>query len=91
VTTALVAALSAEALLLGCAAAAWILHRVRRRRLEERFATAQAEARQLVLDARIVDASVAERSELVLEEALRELGLDISPLAPPPPASDPPG
>jgi hypothetical protein len=88
VTTALAVALVAEVLLLGCAASAFLLHRSRRRRLEEQFAAAQADARQLALDTRIFDASVAELSELVVEEALRELGFDISPLGPPPPWPD---
>jgi len=76
---ALVAALVAEALLLGCAAAAWRLHRARRRRLEEEFVRAHAAARRLALNARIVDASIEELSELVVEETLRDLGLDSSP------------
>jgi len=85
VTTALAVALGAEVLLLGCAAAAWILHRSRRRRrLEEHFAAASADARKVALDARIIDASFAELSELVLERSLRELGLDDPPLASPP-------
>ncbi|HUY22454.1 MAG TPA: hypothetical protein VMV22_08930 [Acidimicrobiales bacterium] len=71
-------ALVAEVLLVGCAVAAFVLHRARRRRLEELFTRAHAAARRLALDARIVDASVAELSELVIDDALRELGLGSS-------------
>jgi hypothetical protein len=77
---ALVVALVAEVLLLGCALAAYVLHRVRRHRLEELFTRAHAAARRLALDARIVDASMAELSELVVEEALREIGFGSSPI-----------
>jgi hypothetical protein len=78
VTTALAFALGAEVLLLGCAAAAGILHWSRRRhRLEEQFAAAQAEARRIAHNTRILDASAAELSELVLEDSLRELDFDL--------------
>lgn len=91
VTTALAVALGAEVLLLGCAAAAGLLHRARRRRrLEEQFAAAQADARRTALNVRIIDASAAELSELVLERSLRELGLGDPPLQPPPPWPDEP-
>jgi hypothetical protein len=76
--TALTVGLGAELLVLACALAGWRLHRSRRGRLEARFAAAQARAHQLALDARIVDASIAELSELVVEETLRELGLNVS-------------
>ena len=80
-TTALAFALAAEALLLGCAAAAGILHWTRRRRrLEEQFAAAEADARRVALNTRILDASAAELSELVLEHALRDLDLGDPPL-----------
>jgi hypothetical protein len=85
VTTALAFALAAEALLLGCAAAAGILHWTRRRRrLEQHFAQAAADARRLALNTRILDASAAELSELILEHALGELDLGDPPLHMPP-------
>ena len=91
VTTALAFALAAEALLLGCAAAAGILHWTRRRhRLEEQFAAAQAEARRVALNTRILDASAAELSELVLERALADLDFGDPPLEPSPPWPDGP-
>jgi len=91
VTTALAFALGAEVLLLGCAAAAGILHwRRRRRRLEDQFADAQAQARRLALNTRILDASAAELSELVLEHSLRELDLGEPPLGSSPPWPDEP-
>jgi hypothetical protein len=91
VTTALVIALGAELLLLGCAAAAGLLHLARRRRrLEEQFAAAQAEARRVALNTRIVDASAAELSELVIEHSLQELGLGDPPMQSPPPWPDEP-
>jgi len=74
----LVVGLCAELLVLGCALVAWRLHRGRRRRLEEQFTAAQVDARRLALDARIVDASIAELSELVIDAALREIGLGSS-------------
>ncbi len=90
-TTALAVALGAELLLLGCAATAGILHLTRRRRsLEEQFAAAQAEARRVALNTRILDASAAELSELVIEHALRELGLGDPPMESPPPWPDEP-
>jgi hypothetical protein len=91
VTTALAVALGAEVLLLGCAAAAGLLHLFRRRRrLEVHFAAAQAEARRVALNTRIVDASAAELSELVLEASLRELGLGDPPTGLPPSWPDEP-
>jgi hypothetical protein len=85
VTTALAFALGAEVLLLGCAAAAGILHwRRRRRRLEDQFEAAQAEARRLALNTRILDASAAELSELVLEHSLRDLDFGEPPMGSPP-------
>ena len=73
--TALAVGLGAELLLLACALAAWRLHRVRRRGLDEVFATAEVRARQAALQARIVDARIEELSELVIEEILGELDL----------------
>jgi len=91
VTTALVCALAAEVLLLGCAAAAGILHWTRRRRrLEEQFAAAQADARRMAFNTRILDASAAELSELVLEHALRDLDLGEPPVGTEPPWPDEP-
>jgi len=91
VTTALAFALGAEVLLLGCAAAAGILHwRRRRRRLEDEFARAQADARRVALNTRILDASAAELSELVLEHSLRQLDLGEPPTRWPPPWPDEP-
>ena len=88
-TTALAFALGAEVLLLGCAAAAGLLHWARRRqRLEQQFAEAEADARRLALNTRIIDASAAELSELVLENSLHELGLGDPPLGPLPPWPD---
>jgi hypothetical protein len=88
-TTALAFALGAEALLLGCAAAAGFLHwSRRRRRLEEQFAAAQADARRVALNTKILDASAAELSELVLERALRELDFGDPPLEALPPWPD---
>lgn len=75
-TVALVVGIAAELLVAACALAAWRLHWARRHRLEQSFALAQVQARRLALDARIVDASIAELSELVVADALRELGLD---------------
>ena len=90
-TTALAFALGAEALLLGCAAVAGILHLTRRRRsLEAQFAAAQAEARRVALNTRILDASAAELSELVLEHSLGELGFGDPPMGSPPPWPDEP-
>ena len=90
-TTALAFALGAEGLLLGCAAAAGLLHRARRRRrLEEQFAAAQADARRLALNTRILDASAAELSELVLEHALRDLDPGDPPVQWPPSWPDEP-
>lgn len=84
-TTALAVALGAEVLLLGCAAAAGLLHWTRRRRrLEDEFASAQADARRVALNTRILDASAAELSELVLEHSLRGLDLGDPPLGSPP-------
>jgi hypothetical protein len=91
VTTALAFALAAEVLLLGCAAAAGLLHwSRRRRRLEEQFAAAQAHARRLAHNTRILDASAAELSELVLEHALADLDFGDPPLESSPPWSDGP-
>jgi hypothetical protein len=91
VTAALAFALGAEVLLVGCAAAAGLLHRSRRRkRLEEHFAAAQADARRLALNTRILDASAAELSELVLEHALRDLDLGNPPVEWPPSWPDEP-
>lgn len=73
---ALIVGIVAEALVAACALAAWRLHWTRRHRLEQSFAWAQSEARRLALDARIVDASIAELSELVVSDALRHLGFD---------------
>ncbi len=85
-TTALAFALAAEVLLLGCAAAAGLLHWTRRRRrLEEQFEAAQAEARRVALNTRILDASAAELSELVLEHALGDLDFGDAPLESSPP------
>ena len=87
-TTALAFALGAEVLLLGCAAAAGVLHWSRRRhRLEEQFAAAQVEARRVAHNTRILDASAAELSELVLEHSLRDLDLELDD---PPPWPDEP-
>ena len=88
-TTALAFALAAEVLLVGCATAAGLLHRARgRSRLEEQFAAAEAHARRVALNTRILDASAAELSELVLERSLRELGLDDQSSPWPPPWPD---
>jgi len=85
VTTALAFALTAEALLLGCAAAAGILHWTRRRRrLEQQFAAAEADARRVALNTRILDASAMELTELVLEHALRDLDVGEPPFQMPP-------
>jgi hypothetical protein len=90
-TTALAFALGAEVLLLGCAAAAGILHWTRRRRrLEEQFAAAEADARRVAFNTRILDASAAELSELVLEHALRDLDFGDPPLESLPPWPDGP-
>ncbi|HUY63114.1 MAG TPA: hypothetical protein VMV14_01200 [Acidimicrobiales bacterium] len=50
--------------------------RTTRRRQEDRFARAAADARRLAHNALIVDASIAELSELVIEESLREMGME---------------
>jgi hypothetical protein len=76
VVAALVVGIGAEVLVALCALAAWRLHGSRRDRLREGFARAQAEARRLALDARIVEASMAELSELVVLDSLRRLGFD---------------
>ena len=82
-TTALAFALSAEALLLGCAAAAGILHWSRAvGAWRNSSPSPRPSARRLALNTRIVDASVAELSELVLEHALRDLDLGTRPLDP---------
>ena len=47
-----------------------------RRREAERFAAAAAQARRLAHNALIVEASVAELAELVIEESLRDMGMD---------------
>lgn len=49
------------------------------RREAERFRAAAEEARRLAHHARIVDASVAELSELVVEQCLAELDLGAAP------------
>lgn len=49
------------------------------RRQAERFRAAAEEARRLAHHARIVDASMAELSELVVEQCLAELGLGAAP------------
>jgi hypothetical protein len=91
VTTALAVAVGAEMLLLGCAAAAGLLHLTRRRhRLQEQFAAAEADARRVAFNTRIVDASAAELSELVLERSLQELGLGDPPMGTPPAWPDEP-
>ncbi|MHB8438431.1 MAG: hypothetical protein ACYDD4_04630 [Acidimicrobiales bacterium] len=46
------------------------------RRHRARFAAAADEARRLAYNALIVEASVAELAELVIEESLREIGMD---------------
>lgn len=51
------------------------------RRQAERFRAAEEEARRLAHHARIVDASIAELSELVVEQCLAELGLGAAPEA----------
>jgi hypothetical protein len=53
--------------------------RVAARREVDRFRAAAEEARRLAHHARIVDASVAELSELVVEQCLAELGLGAAP------------
>ncbi|MHB8328282.1 MAG: hypothetical protein ACYDD6_01400 [Acidimicrobiales bacterium] len=50
--------------------------RNRGRRQVDRFAAAAVEARRLAHNALIIDASIAELSELVIEESLREMGMD---------------
>lgn len=57
----------------------FLWHRVRSARARQRrlFDTAVAEARRLAQDALIVDASIAELSELVIEECLREMGMEV--------------
>jgi hypothetical protein len=74
----LAVALAVEVLFLGCVVAAWRLHGGRKRQFEQRFLLAEAEARRLAHNARIADASIAEWAELVVEEVLRDLGLDRS-------------
>ena len=49
------------------------------RRQIEQFRAAAESARRLAHDARIVDASMAELSELVVEQCLAELGLGTAP------------
>jgi hypothetical protein len=48
-------------------------------RQARRFLDAAEEARRLALHARIVDASMAELSELVIEQCLQELGMEVGP------------
>lgn len=48
--------------------------RIRQRR---QFQNAVVEARRLAHDALIVDASISELCELVIEESLREMGLEV--------------
>lgn len=50
--------------------------RSERARQRRRFETAVADARRLAQDALIVDASISELCELVIEEALREIGME---------------
>ena len=60
------------------AAVAVLRSRARSERARQRllFETAAAEARRLAHNALIVDASISELCELVIEEALRELGME---------------
>ncbi|MHB8680944.1 MAG: hypothetical protein ACYDA2_02470 [Acidimicrobiales bacterium] len=68
----------AELVLFGSVAALRLRQGTTRRRELERFAKAAAEAKRLAHNALIIDASIAELSELVIEESLRELGMDWS-------------
>lgn len=72
----IVAGILGEILLLTSVAA---LRRHRRRAQSheaERFRAAEVEARQLAQRALIVEASMAELTELVIEETLREMGME---------------
>jgi hypothetical protein len=62
------------------AAVAALRSRARSERARQRrqFETAVAEARRLAQDALIVDASISELCELVIDEALREMGMEAS-------------
>jgi hypothetical protein len=73
-TLAVLAVAAEMALVLGLTAA-HIRARSAPRRQAERFRAAEETARRLAHHARIVDASIAELSELVVEQCLAEVGL----------------
>lgn len=70
-----VLAVAAEVMLFAGVAALCVRSRTARRRELARFQKAAAEAKRLAHEALIIDASIAELSELVIEESLREMGM----------------
>ncbi|HAM03565.1 MAG TPA: hypothetical protein DCQ30_15275 [Acidimicrobiaceae bacterium] len=61
------------------AAVAFLRSRARSERDRQRrqFEAAAAEARRLAQDVLIVDASISELCELVIEQSLREMGMEV--------------
>jgi hypothetical protein len=74
--TALVVGVIAEVLVLACALAGVILRRRRAASRTVDFATAAEAARRAAFAARIMDAHIAELSELAVDDVLVELGLE---------------
>ena len=71
-----VLAVGAELALFAVAAVLCVRSRTARKRELARFEQAAANAKRLAHHALIIDASIAELSELVIEESLREMGLE---------------
>ncbi|HZU79877.1 MAG TPA: hypothetical protein VE991_08165 [Acidimicrobiales bacterium] len=70
-----VLAVAAELVLFGSVAALCVRSRSARKRELARYERAAADARRLAHRALILDASIAELSELVIEECLRDMGM----------------
>jgi len=71
-----VLAVALEVLAFAAVAAVRVRGRSARKRELARFKEAAVQAKRLAHDALIVDASIAELCELVIEESLREMGME---------------
>lgn len=73
---ALAVSVALQVALFGVVAASKTRNRSARRRQLEEFERATEQARRLAHDALIVEASMAELAELVVEQSLREMGME---------------
>ena len=73
---ALAAAVALQLAMFGVVAVCKARNRSARRRQLEQFERATAEARRLAQDALIVEASMTELAELVVEQSLLEMGME---------------